>query len=298
MKRTILTGAITLVVGIVCLSVGLTHGGLRTIYWDHGLNVAGATPSSTTTSRFKAINQIQVSTSNPVTIQQGNVSQVTVSYPDKTHVIQISHKLKVQGSNHWKRTFDFLGYRKIRENFGHTTVTVPKRLKLDSLASYIHEYDSDNLNGHVTIDGIKTKKLTFSGESHFSLKNARVTDDLAIDNMGRITLSNNHFKTGVVTNDFGNIVLHSNKFADLSAETDAGNITFNKQQVSKHFAADSELGSINGQVNRRQQAKITLDTELGGKSIFGHTTSNYGSPNIKKPIYYHFTTEIGHVKIG
>ncbi|MCH4164951.1 MAG: DUF4097 domain-containing protein [Lentilactobacillus diolivorans] len=297
MKKTTWVGLIILIVGIICLAVGLGNDGFRTVYWDHGFNVEGTGRNKERTAHFDHVKQLTVATSNQVTIRKGNVSKISVTYPSKTKVTQSGNKLTVQGSKHWKKAFTLFGFHTVEDNFGHTVITVPKDLKLDSLTCHIHEYNSDNLNGHVRINGISAKRLSFSGESNLSLNEIHVADELKISSMGHLSLSNSTFNDGSLHNDVGNINLRSNQFTRLAAETDAGHISFNTQNVSKRFSADSETGSINGRVKRNRRTQISVSTSVGHKSIFGRSVSHYGRQNIKNPVNYHFTTEVGHVKI-
>lgn len=298
MKKTTWVGLIILIVGIICLAIGLDNGGFRTVYWDHGFNVEGTRTgrNKERTAHFYHVKQLTVSTSNQVTVRKGNVSKISVIYPSKTKVTHSGNKLTVQGSKHWKKAFTLFGFHTVEDNFGRTVITVPKDFKLDSLTCHIHEYNSDNLNGHVRINGISAKQLSFTGESNLSLNEVH-SDKLKISSMGHLSLSNSRFRDGSLHNDFGNINLRSNQFARLAAETDAGHISFNIQNVSKRFSADSETGSINGLVNRNHRTQIAVSTSVGQKSIFGRSISHYGRQNIKNPVNYHFTTEVGHVKI-
>ncbi|EEI70917.1 DUF4097 family beta strand repeat-containing protein [Lentilactobacillus hilgardii] len=297
MKKTFLIGLCIFIFGIICFSVGLSHGGYKTVYWDHGLNIEGVGKNRERSAYFTKVKQLKVSTSNPVTIQRGPVSKIKVTYPDKTTVTSTNGLLNVQGSKHWKKAFVLFGFHTVRDNFGNTVITVPKNTKFNTINCDINEFDSDNLDGHVTLNGLSTKRLSFSGESHLSLNNIAASDKLKVDNMGRIAISSSNFKDGSVHNDFGRINLKSNKFDRLSAETDAGNISFNTQNVSEYFSANSQAGSIDGRVKRNHRTQISASTSVGSKSIFGHSVKKYGHSNIKNPVTYRFITEVGHIRI-
>lgn len=297
MKKTVIVGLLLMLLGVICFSVGWGHGGNRTVYWDHGLNVAGVGVNKERTSHYAGIKNIQISTSNPVTIRSGNVSKVVITKPAKTTVTQVGHSLEVRGSNHWRKSFFLGGFHSVRENFGETVITVPKDDQLDALTADLEEYDSDHLNGHVKITGVSVGRLKYSGESNLALKNVHVATGLDIDNMGHIVVNNSRFKNGTISNDFGNIVLKSNTFETLDAETDAGFVSFNTQAVAKRFSADSEAGSINGQIKRDSRTYVSASAELGGQSLFGKSRSTYGNQDATNVVQYRFTTEVGHVKI-
>lgn len=297
MKRIYLLGISLMVLGAAAFLFGGLNGGGRTVYWDHGFNVVGVGANKVQSSNYQNVQQIRVSTSNPTTIQTGNVSHVVVAKPSKTTVTQHGGILNVKGSKHWRKVFFLGGFHSVEENFGTTVITIPKNKNLVSLSANLEEYNTDHLNGHVRLNGISVDRLHYSGESNLALNHVNVTNNLNIDNMGHIAVNSSKFKTGTISNDFGNITLKSNTFGTLSAETDAGFISFNRQNVSKRFTADSEAGSINGQVKRDRRIYIFADSDIGGRSIYGRSRSKYGNRNAKNAVRYHFVTEAGHIKI-
>ncbi|EHO53185.1 DUF4097 family beta strand repeat-containing protein [Lentilactobacillus kisonensis] len=303
MKKTFVIGIVVMVVGIISFSLGLGNGGGKPIYWDHGFDVEKGSQGQSHSRRvkqFSNIDQIKLLSTHAVVIKRGDVRKIIVRYPQKVKVAESGNTLMVHGSKphtRWKIVLFGSGFQRINANDGRTVITVPKNAKLNSINGSSSNSVRENDNDYLQLNDITAKKISYSGTGDVSLDNVHTTGNLVLTGTGDKNISSGIFKRAQISASAGDINLKSNQFESLSARSDAGDISFNKQRIQKSFTAHSDVGDIDGKVAVNKQTKITLSTDVGDKSLFGHSNSDYGNPYTKNPVRYRFSSDVGDVTI-
>lgn len=293
MKKTVIVGLTVTLVGTVLLVLGLGNGGARTVYWDHGFTTDQSTPvkSHQTSAKFSGVKNFSLSTASPVQIKKGNVSKIEVTYPSATKITQSGNTLHFNLKSPRKHhgIIFFGDFRRARQAFGKTIITVPKSMKVGTI-------NSDIANS-ITIKNMTIKTITSSGVGDVNLNHVTTTENLDLENTGDVNLSTSTFPSAHLDVGAGDVDLTSNKFDSMAVETGAGDINFNSQKVGKSFTAHSDVGDISGHVVKNKRTQISVSADVGDASLFGSSHNKKIDSNAKNPVTYRFTSDVGDVTI-
>jgi hypothetical protein len=306
MKRTVIIGVSTMIIGLICFALGLGNGGNRPVYWDHGLSVESSSRSVDKTphsQQFNKVKRIKLTAAHAVKIQRGDVSSVHVDYHGKTKVTQTGSQLVVAGPQvhtRWRIAIfgGSGGFEAVAPKTAGTVITIPKSTKLDAIDAHSDEDGHNDNDDYFNLTGLTVGKVSYSGDGDLSIQRVHVTDTLTTSGIGDVSLSKSRFDKANLSSDVGDVDLKSNTFNKLDIKSDTGDISFNPQVIKQSFRAYSDVGDIDGRIYVDKRTHVTLNTDVGDKSLFGHSNSEYGLDNGSHSVNYRFSSDVGDITIN
>lgn len=294
MKKTVVIGLVVTLLGVVLFSIGLGHGGAKTVYWDHGFTTESYAhvDSHQTSSQYDGIKNFDLSTDSPVQIKKGDVSKVEVTYPSATKITKsgdtLHFVLKLPQRRHSVIVFGS-DFQRPSKSVGKTVITVPQDIEIGTITS--------NVSDSISVHNLTIKTITSSGVGDITLDHVVTKGNLNLDNTGDTTLSHSRFPNAKLDVGAGDVTLTSNTFKTMNVKTGAGDIDFNQQNVAESFTAKSYVGDIDGKIARNKKTQVSVSADVGDVSVFGSSHKKQILSSVKHPVIYKFTSDVGDVDI-
>ncbi|WDF81507.1 DUF4097 family beta strand repeat-containing protein [Lacticaseibacillus pabuli] len=309
MKRTFIIGLVTLFVGCVFASVGYSQGGLRSVYWDHGLHID---KHINQTVKIKQISKIEINGTfqGRVVIHQGNVAQTSVrtSSRDTVGIRELGKRLIVTSRNKPVVLLSNSG-----ENDSTVLeITVPSKTTIKALS----------INGapDVQVNQLTLQKLTNQGGGDLAIANTTISKqfttsgnapgDLTLNHVnipsglnytgnGDLTVRNSQFigAASRVLVTAGDSTLTNNHWSKLTLSSTSGDMTLTNNVVSAQLKARATDGDINATITPQPNNTIATSTQDGDTNLYGAAKqTNYG--HFKQgQARYQFNTTSGDIVV-
>ncbi|KRM56261.1 DUF4097 family beta strand repeat-containing protein [Secundilactobacillus malefermentans] len=306
MKKSLIAGAITLVVGLFILALGVGHGGAKSVYWQNGFKIDSRVSQS---KQIGNVNEIELDTSRPVIIHRGDEAKVTVKSTKSSNTnISLNNskrKLTVKGGSHPAVNLFF------DEDYedSQIEITIPKKTQLKTVSVAHGELTMKDLNvdrlnsrySEITLDNVTSKNSLDLNESNYSdLELNRVTaPGLNAETDGEITVKNSHFieqdSSIVSTND--DAELAQNSWRSLNVKLENGDLDFSQESIKKQFVARLSNGDIDGQIDQNKHNTIITDNDNGDTTLYGKDSSTYGDLKAKNAVLYRLINVNGDIDV-
>lgn len=301
---------IMLGVGLILFVFGISHNGLRSVYWDDGAKVDTLTEK---TKSLKGIKTIVINTDHydNVSIKRGNVAQIKIS--DSNHYpITMTFKkdeLTLNGNNNRNRKNGFWG------EFSNTDpsikITIPKNVHLKQVTNNssanisINDVNINKLNGmdssgDISLTDVTLNKPLIAAGSYFDVRLNRVkAPGFSFSGSPDIMVRNSIFneQSSRISTTYGDVTLSDNSLRALNVNCKRGDLEFTNNNIKRSFVAVLFSGDIEGKIAKNQQNIITTSTKNGNiSSVYSQDKNKYGNPDHKKIIYC-FKTNHGDITV-
>ncbi|KAL3947616.1 DUF4097 family beta strand repeat-containing protein [Lentilactobacillus hilgardii] len=312
MKKPVIIGLVTMIVGLILAVVALGHSGLQTVYWDSGFKVESQRNNSKTYQKTFGANvkQIEFTADNAIEIRSGDVSKTQVSYTTGTKVQKNGDILTVDSPNRhhiWRVGFNIDSED---DDQGRTIITLPRKVKLTRI--------SGRNNDELFVRDLSLKDFQLSGQADLDMQDVKIASDLNLKGSGGdstltrvsapsvsqdtlggdIDYQNCRFvdNHSYLSSAGGDISISNNQFKDVSINVQGGDFSFRNNRILKRLSAKSAGGDIDGQVLNRQQSRVAVSAEGGDVELFGQSNHSWNMDK-KKAVSYHLSSEGGDVTI-
>lgn len=295
MKKRYIACVAAIVVGIILVSWGTAHKGIKPVTWDRTTNRLVVLKKVRHTTKLANFDRLVVNTKLPVVVKPGSVNQVTVQqqaanrrrHPVTTKVHDGT--LTVSGGDQRQHgvTLNGLAITGDDEAFdtdGAITITVPQSDQLKTLTLQkswtvrLEDLTVQRVTGR-TGGNFQAKNVTFKqvldlsqGDADIYLTNVTAPKVTAKTSYGDIQVRQSQFKsTANVLNSLdGDITLEMTALGGGDLRTSDGDITVRDNQVAKTLTAQSYEGDLSGMVPATAgvsvQGSRDSDIELFGRS--------------------------------
>ncbi|WP_288530257.1 DUF4097 family beta strand repeat-containing protein [uncultured Secundilactobacillus sp.] len=308
MKKTLISGIVLVVVGLILAAFGVGHDGLQGVYWDNGVRVDARTDK---TQSLKGIQTIVVNSTDyyNVSIKRGDTAQLKVR-ASKSHPITTTfknHELTVDGAANAKAIFG--------GTFTNTDpsvqITIPKSVRLKRVTNQgssslsVNDVVVDELkgvagSGDISLTDVTLKKpLSIASDSYVDVTLDRVkAPSLSFTGSLDVTVRRSTFEDQAsrIKTTYGDVTLSENQWQALTVTGQSGDLNFENERVKDGLTATLDSGDIDGQIAKNQRNLVTTSTQDGDISVYGHGQSSFGRPRHQN-IHYRLKTNSGDITI-
>ncbi|WP_282801389.1 DUF4097 family beta strand repeat-containing protein [Secundilactobacillus kimchicus] len=309
MKKTLISGIVLVVVGLILTAFGVGHDGLHAVYWDDGVRVDARTDK---TQSLTGIQTIVINSANydNVSIKRGNVAQVKVR-ASKSHPITTTfknHELTVNSSENANVMFG----DPFTSSGQSVQITIPKSIRLKQVTNQgsaslsindvvIDELKGTDGSGDISLTDVTLKKpLSMVSDSYFDVQLDRVkAPSLSFEGSLDVTVRHSTFndQASRIKTTYGDVTLSDNQWQALTISGQSGDLNFENERVRSSLTASFDSGDINGQIVKSRRNLVTTSTQDGDISVYGHGQSSFGQPS-HQAVRYRLMTNSGDITVN
>jgi len=288
MKKRYIACIMAIVVGIICISWGTAHQGIKAVTWDHETNRLVILKKVSQTKHLAAFDKLVINTKLPVVVKPGDGNRVTVRQQaanQRKHPVTTTVKnktLTVSGGDNRQHSIAIHGLAITTDDEAFDTdgaiiITVPKQTSLETLdlqkswSVRLEDLTLKNVLGS-TGGSFQAKNVIFKqnldlsrGDADIYLTNVTAPKVTARTSDGDIYVKQSHLKStaNLLNTTDGDITLSTTTLGGGDLRSSDGDIHVRNNTVAKTLTAQTYEGDLSG-----------LVPETAGVSVKGTTDSD------------------------
>ncbi len=263
------------------------------------------------TKRVRGLTSIWFNNRNSLNIEDGKVSQPTISYPVGTQVIINRGQVKIRRGVFWV-------YRKgtaatggdVAERAHQVHIILPKGAKLTNLVG--------TTDDQVTLSHLHIGRCHFDGKTHLVIKQSLIDHRLQLKSNNGILLKRVTAATIKATSDGGNMALTScqfrcgvsrlfsnggsikvtdDQFPNLRLNSGGGLMVLANNCIQRQVLAVTNGGNLKIEVPQQKQVRVVANTDGGRSNLFGRAVQVVWNSWHRHLIWYNLKTRGGDVQM-